>query len=455
MKMVKRSVKGTLKKVLIANRGEIALRVIRTCKELGIKSVIVYSEADKDTLPVLLADERVCVGPAPASASYLNFSRVISAALVKGCDAVHPGYGFLSENADFAEAVIESGLIFIGPKPETIRLLGDKVMARQRMKEAGVPVVPGSDGALDSFRDALKVAREIGFPVLLKAVGGGGGKGMRVIREEAEMESGWNLCQGEAKSSFGDDRLFLEKYLSNARHIEVQILADARGNVISLGERDCSAQRRHQKLLEESPAPGVTAEMRQRLNEWAKAGAQAAGYISAGTVEFICDEGGNCYFMEMNARLQVEHPVTEMVTGVDIVAEQLKIAGGQRLGVREQREWPFGHALECRVYAEDPDDDFKPSPGVVADLVFPGGPGVRVDSALTLGSQITPFYDPLIAKIVTWGRDREEAIARMERALTETVISGVATTIGFHRRLLSSPRFRKGNLTTTLLDDVW
>ncbi len=455
MKMPKRSVKRTLKKVLIANRGEIALRIIRACKELGIKSVIVYSEADRDSLPVLLADEKVCIGPAPANASYLNFSRVIAAGLVKGCDAVHPGYGFLSENPDFAEAVIESGLIFIGPQPETIRLLGDKVMARQRMQAAGVPVVPGSEGALADFREALKVAREIGFPVLLKAVGGGGGKGMRVIKEEAEMESGWNLCQAEARGAFGDERLYLEKYIPSSRHIEVQIIADHQGDVVSLGERDCSAQRRHQKLLEESPAPGITPELRQRLNEWAKAGARAAGYVNAGTVEFICDDTGNCYFMEMNARLQVEHPVTEMVTGVDIVAEQLRIAAGERLGVRERPDWPCGHALECRIYAEDPDDDFKPSPGVVGDLVLPGGPGVRVDTALMLGSRITPFYDPLIAKVVTWGRSREEAIARMERALAETVISGVATTIGFHRRLLSSPRFRKGNLTTTLLDDVW
>ncbi|MCL6465228.1 MAG: acetyl-CoA carboxylase biotin carboxylase subunit [candidate division WOR-3 bacterium] len=444
-----------LQKVLVANRGEIALRIVRGCADLGIKSVVVYSEADREALPVLIAEEKMCIGPAAASGSYLNFSRVLSVALVKGCDAVHPGYGFLSENADFAEAVIASGLIFVGPKPDTIRLLGDKMMARQRMKAAGVPVVPGSDGALADFRSAIKLAKEIGFPVLLKAAAGGGGKGMRVINDESEMEAGWNLCQGEARASFGDDRLYLEKYITNARHIEVQILADNKGNCVSLGERDCSAQRRHQKLLEESPAPGITAELRQKLGDWAKRAAQAAGYVSAGTVEFICDESGSCYFMEMNARLQVEHPVTEMVTGVDIVGEQLKIAGGERLHIKEQPDWPRGHAIECRIYAEDPDDDFKPSPGLVTDLVFPGGPGVRVDSYIYPGYRVPPFYDPLVAKIVAWGRDREEAVRRMERALAETTIGGIATTIEFHRRLLSSPRFRKGNLTTTLLDDVW
>lgn len=444
-----------LKKVLVANRGEIALRIMRACTDLGIKSVIVYSDADATALPVLLAEEKMCIGPAGANASYLNFSRVLSVALVKECDAVHPGYGFLSENADFAEAVIASGLIFIGPEPETIRLLGDKVAARQRMKAAGVPVVPGSDSALDDFRAALKVAREIGFPVLLKAAAGGGGKGMRVINEERELETGWKLCQGEARSSFGDDRLYLEKYITNARHIEVQILADGKGNIVALGERDCSAQRRHQKLLEESPAPGITPDLREKLGEWSKRAAAAAGYLGVGTVEFICDELGNCYFMEMNARLQVEHPVTEMVTGVDIVSEQLKVASGELLGVKEQSSLPRGHAIECRIYAEDPDDDFKPSPGMVTDLFFPGGPGVRVDSYIYPGYWVPPFYDPLIAKIIVWGRNRDEAINRMDRALSETMIGGITTTVEFHRRLLSSTQFRKGKLSTTLLDDVW
>lgn len=444
-----------LKKVLIANRGEVALRIMRACADLGIRSVVVYSEADQDSLPVLLAEEKVCIGPANPAASYLNFSRVLSAALVKGCDAVHPGYGFLSENADFAEAVIESGLVFVGPRPETMRLLGDKVAARERMKAAGVPVVPGSEGTLEDARAAARVARELGFPVVLKAAAGGGGKGMRVIKDEGEMESGWNLCQAEARSAFGDERLYLEKYIKNARHIEVQVLADAHGRVVTLGERDCSAQRRHQKLLEESPAPGVSAEVRRRLGAWAQRAAEAAGYRGAGTVEFICDEPGNCYFIEMNARLQVEHPVTEMVTGVDIVCEQLKIAGGERLGFKESPDWPYGHALECRIYAEDPDDDFKPSPGIVTELVLPGGPGIRVDSDLYPGCRVPPFYDPLIAKVIAWGRDREEAIRRLERALGETAISGIATSLEFHRRLISSPRFRRGNLTTTLLDDVW
>ncbi|MEO0009978.1 MAG: acetyl-CoA carboxylase biotin carboxylase subunit [candidate division WOR-3 bacterium] len=444
-----------LKKVLVANRGEIALRIIRACRDLGVRSVIAYSEADRDSLPVKLADERVCIGPAPAQLSYLNVSRVIAAALVKGCDAVHPGYGFLSENADFAEAVTESGLIFIGPKPETIRLLGDKVTARARMQAAGVPVVPGSEGAIDNVKDAARIARGIGYPVILKAAAGGGGKGMRVIREEAELETGWNLCQAEAHRSFDDSRLYLEKYFADSRHIEVQILADSKGNCISLGERDCSAQRRHQKLLEESPAPGISAELRARLSQWAKSAARAAGYLNAGTVEFICDRGGNCYFMEMNARLQVEHPVTELVTGVDIVCEQLKIAGGERLEIRENPDWPWGHALECRIYAEDPENDFQPSPGMITDLFLPAGQGVRIDTYIYPGYRVPPNYDPLIAKFVTWGRDREEALRRMERALYETTIAGIATTIDFHRRLLSSPRFRRADLTTTLLDEVW
>jgi acetyl-CoA carboxylase biotin carboxylase subunit len=444
-----------LKKVLIANRGEIALRIVRACRDLGIKSVVVYSEADRNSLPVRLADESVCIGPANAQLSYLNASRVISAALVKECDAVHPGYGFLSENPDFAEAVGESGLVFIGPKPETIRLLGDKVAARARMRAAGVPVVPGSDGVIDSVREAAKVAREIGYPVILKAAAGGGGKGMRVVREESELESGWNLCQAEAHRSFDDGRLYLEKYLPEARHIEVQILADSKGNCVSLGERDCSAQRRHQKLLEESPAPGLSSELRAQLSSWAKAAAIAAEYLNAGTVEFICDRQGNCYFMEMNARLQVEHPVTEMVTGMDIVAEQLKIAGGEALEVKENPGWPFGHALECRIYAEDPNDDFKPSPGLITDLFLPAGAGVRIDSFIYPGYQVSASYDPLIAKFITWGRDRNEAIRRMERALYETTIAGITTTIEFHRRLLSSARFRRGDLTTTLLDEVW
>lgn len=444
-----------LKKVLIANRGEIALRIIRACRDLGIKSVLAYSEADRDSLPVVLADEAVCIGPPSAHLSYLNASRLISAALVKGCDAVHPGYGFLSENADFAEAVAESGLKFIGPKPETIRLLGDKVAARARMKQAGVPVVPGSEGAVDDVKEAAKIARKIGYPIILKAAAGGGGRGMRVIKGEQELETGWNLCQAEAHRSFDDSRLYVEKYLTDARHIELQILADSRGNCISLGERDCSAQRRHQKLLEESPAPGITAELRARLSHWAKSAAQAAGYVNAGTVEFICDREGNCYFMEMNARLQVEHPVTEMVTGVDIVCEQLTIAGGERLMIKENLDWPFGHALECRIYAEDPEDEFQPSPGLITDLFLPAGAGVRIDSYIYPGYRIPPNYDPLIAKFITWGKDREEAIRKMERALYETTIAGVATTVEFHRRLLVSPRFRRGDLSTTLLDEVW
>ncbi len=444
-----------IKKVLIANRGEIALRVIRACRDLGIKSVIAYSEPDRDSLPVALADESICIGPANAQLSYLNASRVISAAMVKNCDAIHPGYGFLSENADFAEATGESGLVFIGPKPETIRLLGNKVAARERMKSTGVPVVPGSDGAVDNIKAAGKIARAIGYPVILKAAAGGGGKGMRVIKDETELESGWNLCQAEAQKSFEDGRLYLEKFIPESRHIEVQILADSYGTCITLGERDCSAQRRHQKLVEESPAPGITPELRQKLAGWAKSAALAAGYVNAGTVEFICDQYNNCYFLEINARLQVEHPVTELVTGIDIVTQQLQIAAGEKLTVKEQPNWPRGHAIECRINAEDPDNDFQPSPGLITDLFLPAGPGVRIDTYIYPGYTVPPYYDPLIAKFITWGRNREEAIRRMERVLYETTITGIVTNLEFHRRLLSSPRFRKGNITTTLLDDVW
>lgn len=441
-------------KVLIANRGEIAVRIIRACRELRTPCVAVYSEADRNSLPVLLADEAICIGPGPAPSSYLNIARILSAASVSGCTIVHPGYGFLSENPEFAEAVGSCGLEFVGPAPETMRLLGDKIAARKKVGEAGVPVLPGSDAPVEPGREAAKLVAAIGYPVLVKAAAGGGGKGMRVVEKEADLDSGIAACQAEAKRAFDDGRVYVEKYLVSARHIEIQVLADKQGNVVQLGERDCSAQRRHQKLLEESPAPAMSAELRGRLGGWAVAAARAAGYSSAGTVEFICDEQGNCYFMEMNARLQVEHPVTEMVTGVDIVHEQLAIAAGAELSVKGFIE-PVGHAIECRIYAEDPHDDFRPSPGFVADLRLPGGPGVRVDTYLMPGCAVPPFYDPLVAKLVVWAPDREQAIARMERALSEIYVSGIATTVDFHRRLLSSPRFRKGILTTTLLDEVW
>ncbi len=441
------------KKVLVANRGEVSLRVLRALRELGISSVVVYSEVDRDTLPVLMADEAVCIGPGPAQQSYLNAARILSAAKVTGAQAVHPGYGFLSENADFADAVASSGLTFIGPSAPTMRLLGDKLAARDRMRQAKVPVVPGSDGPLSDLRQVTALCRDLGFPVLVKAAAGGGGKGMRIVRSDDELEAGIRLCQAEAHRSFGDERVYVEKYLSQARHIEVQVLADRHGTVVHLGERDCSAQRRHQKLLEESPAPGLSAEARRMLGDWAVAATRAAGYEGAGTVEFICSADGECYFMEMNARLQVEHPVTEMVTGVDIVQEQVRIAAGLPLTQTEPVRTLRGHALECRVYAEDPDADFKPVSGHVSDVLLPAGPGVRVDSALTPRCTVPSFYDPLVAKVITWAPNRELALARMERALAETRIEGIPTNVEFLRRLLRNPRLQKGKVTTSMLDE--
>lgn len=441
------------KKVLVANRGEIALRIIRACRDSGIPSVLVYSEADRDSLPVLLADEAVCIGPAPARDSYLNASRILSAAEIAGCDALHPGYGFLSESPEFCEATESCKLVFIGPRAETLRLLGDKIEARTTAARAGVPVIPGSEGEVREAKDASRIARELGYPILVKAASGGGGKGMRVIRSEKDLESGLRMCQAEAKAAFGDPRVYIEKYVSDAHHIEVQVLADAYGTVRHLGERDCSAQRRHQKVLEESPSLLVDEPMRRRLGEWAIAVAAAAGYRNAGTVEFVVDKERNCYFMEMNARLQVEHPVTELVTGVDIVREQLRIASGEKLELPEDAHQPWGHAIECRICAEDPDADFEPCPGLITDLRLPGGPGVRVDSYLQPGYRIPHHYDPLVAKIITWGKDRANAISRMERALAETEIAGLATTVGFHRRLLKSSRFLRGKVTTAMLDE--
>jgi acetyl-CoA carboxylase biotin carboxylase subunit len=453
MRAARNAKRPPFKKLLVANRGEIAVRVIRACRDLSLPVVVVYSEADRTSLPVILADDAVCVGPGPAAESYLIPSRVLSAATVTGCDALHPGYGFLSENPDFAEAVATCNITFVGPEPETMRLLGDKVAARKLMKEAGVPVVPGSDGPLEFNRDTAKFCAAIGYPVLVKAAAGGGGKGMRVIKREADLESGIQMCMAEAKRSFDDRRVYVEKYLANARHVEIQVLGDKHGTVIHLDERDCSCQRRHQKLIEESPAPGFTPEQRGQLGAWAVAAAKAADYIGAGTVEFIGDDKGAFYFMEMNARLQVEHPVTEMVTGSDIVREQILVAAGEKLNPALSCA-PTGHAIECRIYAEDPDADFQPCPGFVTDVVLPGGPGVRVDSALLPRSPVPAFYDPLIAKIIVHAPDRTAAIARMDRALVETRIEGVKTTTAFLRRLLRNPRFQKGKVTTGMLDEA-
>jgi acetyl-CoA carboxylase biotin carboxylase subunit len=445
--------KRPFSKVLIANRGEIALRVVRALRELGVGSVLVYSEADRNSLPVVAADEAVCIGPGPAPQSYLNAARILSAANITGAEAVHPGYGFLSENPDFSDAVVSCGLTFIGPSATTMRLLGDKLQARTRMRQAGVPVVPGSDEPLQDTRQAALLCHELGFPVIVKAAAGGGGKGMRIVRNEDELEAGIRLCQAEAQRSFEDSRVYVEKYLSQARHLEVQVLADRTGSVVHLGERDCSSQRRHQKLLEESPAPGISPETQRQLGAWAVAAARAAGYENAGTVEFICAQDGACYFMEMNARLQVEHPVTELVTGVDIVHEQLRIAAGEPLALAGTPCAPWGHAIECRIYAEDPDADFQPCSGYVNDLLLPAGPGIRIDTALTPHCFVPPFYDPLIAKVITWAPEREAAIARMERALAETRIDGIPSTVGFLRQLLRNPRFRKGKVTTDTLDE--
>lgn len=441
------------KKVLVANRGEIALRIIRACRDLGVPSVLVYSEADRDSLPVLVADEAVCIGPAPAPDSYLNVSRILSAAEIAGCDALHPGYGFLSESPEFAEATESCKVTFIGPSAGTIRLLGDKVEARRTARQAGVPVIPGSEDEVREAKEAARLAKELDYPILIKAASGGGGKGMRVIRREKDLESGFRMCQAEAKAAFGDARVYVEKYIADAHHIEVQILADRHGTTVHLGERDCSAQRRHQKVLEESPSPLVDEPLRRRLGSWAVAAARAAGYVNAGTIEFVVDRDRNCYFMEMNARLQVEHPVTEMVTGIDIVREQLRIAAGEKLDLPPGVDRPNGHAIECRICAEDPDADFEPSPGLVTELRLPGGPGIRVDSYLLPGYRIPHYYDPMVAKIIAWGPDRAQAISRMERALAETEIAGIATTVAFHRRLLKSSRFLRGKVTTGMLDE--
>jgi len=445
------------KKVLVANRGEVAMRVIRACRDLGIPMVVAYSEADRNSLPVLIADEAVCIGPPAAPDSYLNVSRILSAAEITGCDALHPGYGFLSESPEFVEATESCNLTFIGPTAATMRLLGDKTRARKVASEAGIPIIPGSETEIKDTKEAGRVCKQLGYPILVKAARGGGGKGMRIIKRERDLESGFRMCQAEAKASFGDSRVYLEKYITKSHHVEIQVLADRHGNIVSLGERDCSAQRRRQKLLEESPSPIVDNALRKKLNKWAIAAARAAGYQNAGTVEFIVSQDDkhhiSAYFLEMNARLQVEHPVTEEVSGVDIVQEQLKIAAGQKLDLPDGIGKPHGHAIECRIYAEDPDADFEPSPGLITEVRMPGGPGIRIDSYLLPGYRVPPYYDPLIAKIIAWGQNRNSAIARMTRALAETEIAGVATTISFHRRLLKSGRFLRGRLTTGILDE--
>ena len=434
-------------KILIANRGESALRIIRTCRELGIRSVLAHSKADAQSLPMRLADETICVGPDSARLSYLNIPAIISAAAVTDSEAIHPGYGFLAENPAFAEVCRACSITFIGPSPEAIRLMGDKAQARQIAMQAGVPVIPGSEVALKGSAEALEVADRIGYPIMFKAAAGGGGRGMRIVRERSEVMQAFDACQSEAGAAFGSSEVYCEKFIQNARHVEVQVLGDRNGTRVHLGERDCSVQRRHQKLLEESPAPLLPAETRAGLRRAALTVAAAVNYVSAGTVEFLVDGEGHFYFIEMNTRIQVEHPVTEMVTGIDLIREQMRVASGEPLGYKQRAIVPRGHAIECRINAEDP-EHFVPSPGTVTAWVPPGGYGVRVDSHLMPGAIVPPYYDSLIAKIIVHGRDRAEAIGRMRRALGETVIEGVKTTIPFHLKVLGDPSFLAGSFTT-------
>ncbi|MFO7263441.1 MAG: acetyl-CoA carboxylase biotin carboxylase subunit [Bacillaceae bacterium G1] len=440
-----------LRKVLIANRGEIAVRIIRACRELGLQTVAVYSEADKDALHVRLADEAYCIGPAMAKDSYLNITNLLSVATLTGCDAIHPGYGFLAENADFAELCAACNITFVGPSPESIAKMGDKATAKETMKAAGVPVLPGTEGVIRDVEEALEVAEQIGYPVIIKATAGGGGRGMRIARDPEELKQGVQTARREAESAFGDPGVYIEKYLENPRHIEIQIMADQHGNVVYLGERDCSIQRRHQKLIEEAPSPVMTPELRQAMGEAAVKAARAVDYVGAGTIEFLVQDG-QFYFMEMNTRIQVEHPVTEWVTGFDLVKEQLLVAQGEQLSFRQEDVKLNGWALECRINAENPWQNFRPSPGVIHTYLPPGGIGVRVDSAVFPGYTIPPYYDSMIAKVITWGRDREEAIARMRRALEEFVIDGVDTTIPFHLAVLQHPKFVAGDFSTKFLE---
>jgi acetyl-CoA carboxylase biotin carboxylase subunit len=438
------------KKILIANRGEIAMRIIRTCREMGIKTVAVYSTADKESLHVKFADEAVCIGPPTSKQSYLNMTNIISAAEITNADAIHPGYGFLSENADFSRICQEYNIKFIGPTPEMIQAMGDKATAKATMKKAGVPCIPGSDGLVDSMKEGLKLANKIKYPVILKATAGGGGKGMRIVRNEAEFEKAWQDAKMEAAAAFGNDGLYIEKFVEEPRHIEIQVVGDQYGKVCHLSERDCSIQRRHQKLVEETPSPFMTDELREKMGQAAIKGASAIKYEGAGTIEFLVDKDRNFYFMEMNTRIQVEHPITEEVTGFDLIKEQIKVAAGEPISGRNY--YPQSYSMECRINAEDPSNGFRPSPGKITNLNIPGGHGVRVDTHVYSGYTIPPNYDSMIAKLIVSAPSREETIVRMKRALQEFVIEGVKTTIPFHLKLMDDKNFNDGNFNTKYLD---
>lgn len=440
------------KKILIANRGEIAVRIIRACKEMGIETVAVYSEADKEALHVMLADEAVCIGPAKSKDSYLNMQNIISATVLTGATAIHPGFGFLSENSSFARMCEDCNITFIGPKADTIDLMGNKSRARETMQQAGVPVVPGSDGVVETVKDAQELAVKIGYPVMIKASAGGGGKGMRAVFEAEDLERLYLSAKAEAKAAFGDDNLYMEKLIIHPKHIEFQILADGYGNVVHLGERDCSVQRRNQKMMEESPSAIMTDELRKKMGTAAVKAAQATGYINAGTIEFLLDNKGNYYFMEMNTRIQVEHPVTEMVTGIDMIKAQIRIADGEVMPYRQDNIEFKGHAIECRINAEDPTKNFMPCPGRIDNVLFPGGFGVRVDSALYPGYVVPACYDSMLAKVIAYGKDREEAISRMKRALSELVIEGISTNVEYQYDLLERDEIISGNYHTGLIE---
>jgi len=442
-------------KILIANRGEIALRIIRACRELGIRTVAVYSEADRDSLHVRFADEAICIGSPQSSSSYLNIPAIISAAEITDVEAIHPGYGFLAENAHFAEICESCKITFIGPSPENIRLMGDKMAARTAMQKAGLPIVPGSAGVIKNKEEALKTAKSIAYPVIIKAAAGGGGKGMRICHNDLTLASSLMTAQAEAEANFGNPNVYIEKYVEEPRHIEMQVLGDKYGHIIQLGERDCSIQRRHQKLLEESPSPAVDGKLRKKLGEMVTRSMKAVGYSSAGTIEFLLDQkNGNVYFMEMNTRIQVEHPVTEMVTGIDLIKEQIAIATGEKLKIQQDQVQIKGASIECRINAEDFENNFMPSPGKIESLILPGGPGVRVDSHIYTGYTISPYYDSLVAKLITWGKNRAEAVKIMQRALGEFHIAPIKTTIPFHQRLLENPLFLRGEISTHFVQDM-